>query len=492
MEKYLLGIDVGTTGTKTMLFSENGSCVAHAYQGYVTHMPNVGWREQDPLDWWKAVVDTVHQTCSDPKIAQAVVGISLSVQGGTMVAVDDQHQAVRPAMVWNDIRCEAQRAQFLQEVGPGEVMYHKTGWNLGRGMNALQIRWMRDNEPENFQKTAMFLSVPDYIAYKMTGIAALDLSNVGINQLGDIREGKYDPQLLEFAGITEKQLPKIAPSGKVIGKLTPEAAKELGLNPDCVLVSGAHDQYAVALGAGAVNDGDILIGSGTCWVVTAIGSKPDFQSGLAQSVAASEGMWGSLRSLSSGGGCLDWLRKGIADENSPLSYDMINQKASEIKAAEDGLFFYPFSGRCDEVTRFTRGTFVGLDLSHNRFHMARAVMEGVVFQIVWIMEQFSTKPSEEGLILSGGASKSPLWRQLVADISGLPVRIPEAPDLACVGAAILAGVGSGIFADTGEGYRRLAVSTETILPNPEKTGQFRQLYEAYKARAAALGAVYGL
>lgn len=491
METYLLGIDVGTTGTKTMLFSEDGRCIAHAYQGYETHTPNVGWREQNPLDWWKAVVDTVHQTCADPRIAQAVVGISLSVQGGTMVAVDEKYQAVRPAMVWNDIRCVVQRDRFLEEVGPREWMYRKTGWNLGRGMNALQIRWMRDNEPENFRKTAVFLSVPDYIAYRMTGIAALDLSNVGINQLGDITVGEYDPKLLEFAGIKPAQLPRIIPSGKVIGRLTSEAAKELGLSTNCVLASGAHDQYAVALGAGAVNDGDILIGSGTCWVVTAIGSKPDFQSGLAQSVSASEGMWGSLKSLSSGGVCLDWLRKSLSNGERSLSYDAINQEAAGIKAAEDGLFFYPFSGRCNEETRFSRGSFVGLDLSHNCFHMARAVMEGVVFQTVWMLEQFSTKPSEEGLILSGGASKSPLWRQLVADISGLPVRIPASPDLACVGAAILAGVGSGVFSNTNEGYHRLAVSTQTILPT-EKSGQYRQMYEKYKTCAAALGAVYGL
>ncbi len=488
MEKYLLGIDVGTTGTKTMLFSENGNCVAHAYQGYVTHTPNVGWREQDPLDWWNAVVDTVHQTCSDPQIAQAVAGISLSVQGGTMVPVDAQYQPVRPAIVWNDIRCEAQREQFLEEVGPWELMYHKTGWNLGRGMNALQIRWMRDNEPENFRKTAMFLSVPDYIAYKMTGIAALDLSNMGINQLGDITAGEYDPQLLQFAGISPEQLPRIIPSGKIIGKLTPDAAKELGLSTDCVLVSGAHDQYAVALGAGAVNDGDILIGSGTCWVVTAIGGKPDFQSGLAQSVAACEDKWGSLWSLSSGGVCLDWLRKNLCD----ISYEQINEEAAKCKAAEDGLFFYPFTGKTVEDKQFTRGSFVGLDLSHNRFHMARAVMEGVVFQILWAMERFAAQPSEEGLILSGGAAKSPLWRQMVADISGLPVRIPEAPDLACVGAAILAGVGSGVFSGTSEGYRKMAVSTGTVLPDPEKTGQFRELYEEYKTCATALGAVYGL
>lgn len=491
MEKYLLGIDVGTTGTKTMLFSENGSCIAHAYEGYVTHTPEVGWSEQNPEDWWKAVVNTVRQVCSDPKIAQAVVGISLSVQGGTTVPVDEAYQPVRPAMVWNDGRCQAQRKRFLEEVGPADRMYGKTGWNLGRGMNALQIRWMRDNEPENFQKTAMFLSVPDYISYKMTGIAALDLSNIGINQLGNIVEGEYDPQILAFAGITKKKLPEIIPSGKVIGKLTESAAKELGLSTDCVLTSGAHDQYAVALGAGAVNDGDILIGSGTCWVVTAIDSKPNFQSGLSQSVAACEGnKWGSLWSLSSGGVSLDWLRKNLSDEE--ISYEALNSEAAKRKAAEDGLFFFPFTGMTAHNKQFTRGTFVGLDLSHDRFHIARAVMEGVVFQIVWALEQFSAKPSEEGLILCGGAAKSLLWRQLVADISGLPVRIPEVPDLACVGAAILAGVGSGVISNTNEGYRRLAVSTQTILPNPEKTVQFRKLYDEYKTRAAALGAVYGL
>ena len=488
MEKYLLGIDVGTTGTKTMLFSEKGNCVAYAYQGYATYTPCVGWSEQNPEDWWKAVVDTVRQTCSDPAVAQAVVGISLSVQGGTTVPVDKDYQPVRPAMVWNDGRCAAQMAQFQEEVGNDQVMYQKTGWHLWKGMNAMQIRWMKDNEPENFQKTAMFLSVPDYIAYKMTGVAALDLSNIGINQLGNIVEGEYDPQILAFAGITKKKLPEIIPSGKVIGKLTESAAKELGLSTDCVLVSGAHDQYAVALGAGAVNDGDILIGSGTCWVVTAIDSKPNFQAGLAQSVAACEGKWGSLWSLSSGGVCLEWLRKNLCD----VSYDLINEEGAKRKAAEDGLFFYPFAGKSAESKHFSRGSFVGMDLSHDRYHLARAIMEGVVFQIVWAMEQFSAKPSEEGLILSGGAAKSPLWRQLVADISGLPVRIPEAPDLACVGAAILAGLGSGVFADTNEGYQRLAVSTATIQPDLKKTEQMKKYYEEYKTCAAALGAVYGL
>lgn len=171
-------------------------------------------------------------------------------------------------------------------------MYEKTGWNLSGGLLALGIRWMRDHEPENFQKTAWFLSVPDYISAKMTGIPAVDLSDAGINQLTDIRKGAYDEELLRFAGIREEKLPQIVHSGEVIGTLTEAAAAELGLTTEVVLVAGAHDQYAVALGAGAVKTGDILIGSGTCWVVTAIGDKPDFDSGLSQSVAAVPGKWG--------------------------------------------------------------------------------------------------------------------------------------------------------------------------------------------------------
>ena len=488
MTKHLLGIDVGTTGTKTLLFSEDGRLLGQAYRSYPTQTPAPGCSEQNPEDWWNAVAETVREVCADPEVSRNTVGISLSLQGGTLVPVDRNLQPVRPALVWSDSRCEVEAACFLKEVG--DSMYQKTGWGLGPGLNAMQIRRMKDAEPEIFAKTHQFLSVPDYISCKMTGIAAIDLSDAGINQLCDIRNGIYDPEILAFAGISETQLSKLFRSGEVIGPLTQEAAHQLGLTTDCVLCAGAHDQYAVALGAGASHAGDILIGSGTCWVVTATADEPDFASGLAQSVAAAPGMWGSLWSLSSGGVCLDWLRKNLSGE--PLSYDDLNREASLRKAAEDGLLFYPFTGRSSNNAQFSRGACVGLDLSHDRFHMARAVMEGVVFQILWAMEQFSAKPSAEGLILSGGASRSPLWRQLLADISGLPVRVPQVVDLACVGAAILAGVGSGVFSDVREGYSRLAVSTETILPDSERTKLYRPLYEDYKFRGTALGAVYGL
>jgi xylulokinase len=179
-------------------------------------------------------------------------------------------------------------------------------------------------------------------------------------------------------------------------------------------------------------------------------------------------------------------------DGSQVPYDVINEEVAKRKAAEDGLFFYPFSGRSTLGKGFSKASFVGLDLSHDRFDIARAIMEGVAFQIVWMMEAFKTKPSQEGLKLAGGASKSTLWCQMVADIANLPVRIPEVADLACVGAAILAGVGSGIYRDAEEGYKCLAVRERVLQPNPERAAMYAKLFEEYKHHAGVLGAVYGL
>ena len=494
MKQYLLGIDVGTTGTKTLLFSADGELLGHAYRGYDMYNPQVGYSEQNAEDWWNAVCETVREVCADPAIGKAVAAISLSLQGGTMVAVDKDMQPVRPAMVWNDGRGEAQMEEYIREVGDAETMYQKTGWRLGRAMLAIESRWMRDNERSLFEKTAMFLSVPDYISMKMTGIPAVDMSDAGNNQFANIRTGCYDPEILKFSGVTEAQLPKLVHSGDVIGNLTEEAAEAMGLSTDCVLVAGAHDQYAVALGAGALHNGDILIGSGTCWVVTAIGDEPAFETGLAQSIAAVPGKWGSLLSLSSGGVCLEWWRKNltVAADGSLIPFDVINEEVAKRKAAEDGLFFYPFSGNAAPDRRFQKASFIGLDLSHDRFDIARAIMEGVAFQAIWMMESFKTKPSKEGLKLAGGASKSALWCQMVADITNLPVRIPEVADLACVGAAIMAGTGCGIYSSVEEGYKRLAVRERVIQPDPERAALYEKLYAEYKKCAGLLGTVYGL
>lgn len=494
--RYLFGIDVGTTGTKSLLFSEQGQLVAQAYKGYGLITPQVGRSEQLASDWWSATVETVNKAVSEAGIDGAdVAGISLSLQGGTLVPVDADFEPLYNAIVWNDARCADQRAEFIAELGEAKLMYEKTGWNLGNGLCALEVRWLKENEPEIFEKTAMFMSVPDYVAYKMTGVPAIDLSGTGINQTGNVREERYDEDILRFMGITEEKLPKIVRTGDVIGHLTEQAAKELGLSTDCVLVAGAHDQYAVALGAGCTHDGDIVIGSGTCWVVTALSEKANFESGIAQSKSAVPGLWGSCWSLSSGGVCLDWMRKNIVlgPEGEPISYEEINSEIPKRRAGEDGLFFYPFSGYTENRKAFSKGSFIGLDLSHDRFDIMRAIMEGVGFQIRWMMEYFKSKPSTaEGLKLAGGATRSKAWSQIVADITGYPIRIPEVADLACVGAAVLAGSGSGVFGSLSEGCKRLAVNENVLMPDPIAAEKYAAIFEEYKSKAVLLGNIYGL
>lgn len=490
---YLLGVDVGTTSTKTILFREDGTIVGHAYRVYPTSTPKVGYSEQNPLDWWKAVCETVKEVCTDPKIRRKIAAIALSTQGGTTVPLDAEGNAVRPAIVWNDKRCQQELWEMRQESVADDV-YPLCGWKASATMPMLQCRWLQKHEPENFQKIHMLLSVPDYLAWKMTGIAAVDISNAGICRFADIRKRKYHKALLDYAGLKEEQMASIVGSGEPIGTLTKAAAEELNLNTDVLLVSGAHDQYAVALGAGACKSGDILIGSGTSWVVTSLSREPDFDSGLAQSVSAVPGLWGSLRSLSSGGVCLEWWRKKLVREEGGelLPFDTINREVSKRKAGEDGLFFYPFSGQFGKQKSFSKASFVGMDLSHDRFHLARAIMEGVAFQSLWMMESFHTQPFKQGIKLAGGAAKSRLWCQIMANTSGLPVRIPETADLGCVGAAILAGVGIGIYASVEEGYSRLAVADSVVEPELEQIPVYQEMFARYKQVAECLGNVYDL
>jgi sugar (pentulose or hexulose) kinase len=184
------------------------------------------------------------------------------------------------------------------------------------------------------------------------------------------------------------------------------------------------------------------------------------------------------------------LRKNVATADGTLiDFKTLDREAAAVKAAEEGLFFVPFAGRYANG-RFTKASFLGLDLSHGRFHMARAVMEGVVFQILWFLEKFKTQPRDEGITLAGGASKSPIWAQLVADISGLPVRTPVIADLACVGAALMAGVGCGLYTDAADGYRRFAVEERVLLPDPDRHAVYAPLFAEYKKKADALGTLY--
>lgn len=489
MEKYLIGIDVGTTGTKSMVISQDGRIVGHAYRGYGIDTPNIGFREQNPEDWWKAVVETVREAVKDN--GNNVVGISLSAQGGTLVPVDNNLNATYPAIVWSDKRATKQKEE-CEKVLSGEYVYKTTGYKLSSGLNALQIKWIQDNLPDVFEKTDMFLSVPDFISARMTGKKVIDISDAGINILADIKNGIYDKKILNFCGIDESKLATIVPSGTLIGKILPDVAKEFNINPDAVLVAGAHDQYAATLGSGVAGAGDIMIGTGTAWVITALLDSPDFSTGFSHAISAT-GQWGCLTSMATGGVSFDWyLKKIYGSEDEKPDYEFVTKKAALLEPGCDGLFFFPYfaGARFPLNDENVKGTFVGLDLSHDKFALARAVMEGIVFQTAWMLESFNEMSPIRSLRLTGGASKSPFWVQMVADVTGYSVRTPSVTDLTCVGAAVLAGVGSGVFASCEDGVKTITMEEKVYNPNPENAKKYAAIFSEYKKIARTLSNVY--
>lgn len=491
--QLILGIDIGTTSTKTLLFSDNGKILASASENYPLVTPAVRQSEQNAEHWWQAVVHTVRAVCSEPTVASRVRGISLSTQGGTIVPVDSGFNPLSNAIVWSDTRCEAERLSILESPGEAEL-FRRSGWTLKSGRPLLQLMHLRKNNPSLFRRAAYFLTVPDFIAARLTGRAIVDYSNAGINQLFNLQQRKYDPLLLELAGVEPDRLAELAPSCTPIGTLTREAAELLGLPESVIVSTGAHDQYAVALGAGICEAGDAVIGTGTAWVVTALNEKPDLSCAFPQSVSATDGMCGTMLSISTGGVCLDWLRRQLLGApDAPLDYDAINALAAIHDApGSDGLLFYPyFSGAgLPRQDMACLGSLVGMDLSHDRGHVVRAVMEGVACQIAWAIRSLDAVHPIRRLFLAGGATKSPVWTQIIAEITGRELHVSSISDLACAGAAMMAGVGCGLYANTAEAVRQIVPATQKIVPDAGRSAEYAAIYQRYVNGAHALSAFY--
>ena len=490
--ELLIGVDIGTTGTKCMVIDRQGRIHASAYKGYVTYNDQLKHAEQEAMDWWEAVVSTVKECTLDEKIRSSIVAIGLSSQGGSMVPVDEKGIPLRRAISWLDKRSGSQFRTFTENTSK-DYFYKTTGWNLSDGLNAVAIRWMQENEPFLFEKTFKFLSTIDFIIMKLTGLYAIDPSNAGITQLYNINERKWDGEIVRLVGISEDKLPDVISSGEVIGRISDCASRELGLSTRVKVVSGGHDQYCVALGTGAFNEGDVLLATGTAWVALGVSEQPGFdtETYLAQSIHTVKGRWGSIGALSNGGICLQWFKDnlGKTSEKDGFSryetYEAIDNQVQSKPVGANGVMFYPYD------TLASKGTFVGLDLSHDRYDIARAVMEGVAFNGAALLEKVcknSKKPMN--LKMLGGATRSKVWRQMVTDIIGIPVTVPKVADIACLGAALLAGSGVGVFKDAVEGYNSLIKDEMELVPDKTNAELYKEIFQSYKDRADSLAECY--
>ncbi len=494
MAELLLGIDVGTTATKALAIDATGSIVASSSSGYGLLTPQPGWVEQSPDDFCRAVAETTRCVNSQLQPGDRIVALCQSSQGGTTIPIDGNGRPTCRAVSWMDQRGATQAEQVRTCYGD-EFIRRTTGWPLGNELPLQHIASIRQNQPDVFAATRRFLFVNDFVGHWLTGELCMDPSNAGITQLMNIATGDWDDRLLDVAGIQRDQLSPIRPSGQVLGTVTARASEATGLPAGLPVVNGAHDQYCAAVGTGVMEPGLMLLSCGTAWVLLAVPESMEvgLASGMAVGRHAVEGRWGAMRTLGGVGTSLEWLLDNVwggrqtAHERAGL-YESLNREAAQSVAGGRGLLFYPLAGGHAGSYEPPRGGFSGLTLSHTRGDLARAVMEGISFELRWAIEEIrAVGISVSDLRMVGGATNSPLWPQLVADVTGIRVTLPVAKQAAARGAAILAGVGAGIFADPETGFAASRGREIRLEPVPANVTRYNEVFAGYRQGVRIIG-----
>ncbi|MBQ7715589.1 MAG: hypothetical protein IJT70_06950 [Clostridia bacterium] len=475
----VIGLDVGTTGTKALAVDENGFVHASAYRGYeLKHSGVPGSVSQNADDWWNAVVCTVKNVAE--KVApRKIEAIGLSTQGATMLAADAEGNALCDAITWMDSRAEAECAYLDGAIGT-ETVYEKCGWPLTSAGDAAKILWLKNNMPEVFKGAACFPSTIEFINKKLTGRFVTDPTNAAIRQLFNIKDAKWDEEILSAIGITDSRLPEVVSTGAEVGTLTDTAAKALGLDSSVKVFCGAHDQYCASLGSGAVEAGDMMLATGTAWVILGITDKLLYtKNHICPGIHPAEDRYGAMASLVSAGSAMNWFRNAL-DENE--SYKEIDSKIDPIiKRAKDVLALPYVAGAGFPHSRPDASCSIHGIRSHtDKYDVACAIMEGVAFEARTVIEGFAENGIKiDRLLMTGGAARSDLWSRIVRDVTGCRVKRPKEPETCCIGAASIALVSLGVYKDYAECSGAIASSVPIGDPDDDFVSYYNGKYERY-------------
>ncbi len=495
----LLGIDIGTSAAKgIVLDSDRGRIVAEASVEYPLSRPLQGWSEQDPEDWWLAATRISRELATHVGTGGsgiAAVGLSGQMHGsvfldGTAAASGGRANAIRPAILWNDQRTAAQCEQIERLAGGRQRLVELVGNAALTGFTLPKVLWLREHEPERFKRAHMVVLPKDFVRFRLTGILATDVSDgAGLLALDVDARTRWSGELLAAVGLDAGLLPPILESCAVAGQISEWAAQQTGLAVGTPVVAGAGDNQAGAVGAGVVRSGLVLAALGTSGVVYAHLDRPrrDLPKGRLHTMCAADGTsscpggWSLTGCMLSAGGSLRWARSVLAPAS---SYDELCAEAATVRPGCEGLVFLPYlSGeRCPHPDPRARGGWIGLTARHTRAHMVRAVLEGVAFGMTEMLDLMrGAGVSVTTARLGGGGSRSSLWRQILADSCGVPCQVvggggDEGPAL---GAAIMAAVGSGVFASVAEGCDAVIPVVAEIEPNGETGAVYAHVRATY-------------
>jgi xylulokinase len=453
MSTYL-GIDVGTTAIKALVADAGGTVLAQAVMEYGYTQPRPRWAEQDPEDWWECLKQVIAQAVCE--LSEPPVALALSTQGDTMVPVDAANKPLLPARLWMDGRTGVQVQRMLANL-PQDVWRQVTGTSLGEYCAAATLAWWADEAPEVFAHAARFCLVQDFLVARMTGEYLLDASNASRTCLYDLKQRDWSDRLLAVLGVGRERLSQTAESATPIGTLTPRAAAELHLPKDTLVVLGAHDQTAGAVGCGSVSPGTVMLATGTAWVVLGASDKLHFDMrGRLQTYCHATTGGIAILGAYAGGSLLRWARDNLsqlANADTADYADLVIEAEAAETAGRTPLVLLPyFYGTGPPLRqRHASGAILGLQLQHTRGDLYLAILRGVAAQTAAVLntlEEIGYQVDEVRMI--GGGAQSDYWAQLVADAHGHTVKLPAVSEAAAFGAAMLAAVGAGDIASAHE------------------------------------------
>ncbi len=490
--KYLLGIDIGTSGTKTVLFDRGGNPISSSTAEYPLYQPEIGWAEQDPQDWWNAVCITINQVIKDSNInPESISGIGLSGQMHGLVMLDGDGNVLRKSIIWCDQRTAKECVEITEKVGEKRLIDITANPAL-TGFTASKILWVRNNEPEIYEKCRKILLPKDYIRYMLTGEFATEVSDASGMQLLDIKNRCWSKEVLNALDIPIEYLGDVHESIVVSGKVHKKAAEVTGLKENTPVVGGAGDQAAGAIGNGIIKSGQISSTIGTSGVVFAHLDEPiiDEKGRVHTFCHAVPGAWHMMGVTQGAGLSLKWFRDNFCTNEIEVAkgmgidpYVLMTKEAEKVPTGSRGVIYLPYlmGERTPHLNPKAKGVFFGLSAAHTKNEMLRAVIEGVSYSLLDCMEIIKdTGMNPTNVMVSGGGGKSELWRQILADMFNCKVSTNKSSEGPALGVALLAGVGTGVYKDIDEACS-IAISENSVqFPKEENSLVYKRYYEIYK------------
>ncbi len=497
--QYVLGIDIGTGGSRALIMGEKGKILASATEEHEPFAsPKIGWAEQRPEDWWRAAGLAIRKALALGKLRGeqiACVGFSGQMHGAVML--DGSGEVVRPALIWCDVRTGKQCKELTAKIGSDRLIQLTCNPALPN-FTLTKFLWTRENEPENWSRVRSVMLPKDYVRLRLTGDRAIDMADASGTLMLDVARRQWSDEVLRAAEIDRSLLPALYESPDVCGEVSAIGAEATGLGAGTPVVAGAGDQAAGATGMGVVTPGTVSATIGTSGVVFAATDRPalDPQGRLHTFCHAVPGRWHVMGVTQAAGLSLRWFRDRFTSASAGDSrdpYERLTEEAATAPAGADGLLWAPYlmGERTPHLDSEARGVLAGLTASHTRAHVIRAILEGVAFSLRDTFTIFGEmNVPVKSILLGGGGARSPLWRQIQADVYGHEVEIVEAEEGAAYGAGILAGVGAKIWPSVDAACDAVVRVAARVQPDRSNVARMNDSYRAYRRLYPAMKSIF--